>query len=634
MLINPINGQKYGIHSANGRNLLKYYINHYNKGGMKRKREDYEDDSEPELCTICFGNLGEHCEICQKRISNQEVSFFTDKKILLGCPGPNKLKEVETKKSKLMRSACICDIQLNCGHKFHFCCFESYFTTIQETDERFGSLPSYWNGIDLATPTCPLCRTHIVSVFTMNSIPLAKYSEPWHSRKNWLFAEKIGWPLGITDGFSVIYEGDVPTFHYRGVDELNKWEKGVGLLSKRFKALVNKMVQKQIEFYEEGYDTKLRLPEVRDYDDVRTGVPEMLPLIYKIKLRKLNDTEQNNRTSEIYNNILYYILFMSDHDYDQLNSMIDELSSDRIISSQYGGYLSEAPIYMNTIGPHAAKVYPNEYSYNSSRIVDGSTSAIIRQLSNIYNKPGTPESARWLPVPVNKYAALGSLILISILTDFCHISVVKRLIDLANTIDGFKNIIIDNSFNRLSPLNGAFSGLLTAQGGLRPYFNNKNPIIDIIIHKFYLLNKSLPEVSAIQKDRHEYSLDTETDIGANTLADFINILRNQMNDKLFTSPGTIRLPFVDYVDNTKREEYMGRLVHILEYIINILRRDYNEYYNILLETPIADSYIHGPNLESRTLGQFIEEAGFSPPPSGTVGASTAAPPPPPPPSDG
>ena len=94
--------------------------------------------------------------------------------------------------------------------------------------------------------------------------------------------------------------------------------------------------------------------------------------------------------------------------------------------------VSEAPIYMNTIGPHAAKVYPNEYSYNSSRIVDGSTSAInlmIRQLSNIYNKPGTPESARWLPVPVNKYAALGSLILISILTDFCHISVVKRLID-------------------------------------------------------------------------------------------------------------------------------------------------------------------------------------------------------------
>lgn len=40
MIVNPIDNNKYSIHSIVGRNLLKQYITNYKNGGMKRKRED------------------------------------------------------------------------------------------------------------------------------------------------------------------------------------------------------------------------------------------------------------------------------------------------------------------------------------------------------------------------------------------------------------------------------------------------------------------------------------------------------------------------------------------------------------------------------------------------------------------
>ena len=116
---------------------------------------------------------------------------------------------------------------------------------------------------------------------------------------------------------------------------------------------------------------------------------------------------------------------MSDSDYDSLNNYIDDLCRNRVFATELGRRMYEAPIYINNVGP------PN-YVYDSNN----STQDMIQRLSS---------QLRWQSVPVNRYAALGSLILISILTDYCDISVVKRLIDCANIIGGFKNIIIDQS---------------------------------------------------------------------------------------------------------------------------------------------------------------------------------------------
>ena len=232
MIIHPITGNRYKLDSSRGRNLLKYYISQYKHGGAV--------EEENQTCIMCMDNLGVTCEDTT-------------------CISPGS----------------VCDVVLNCGHKFHYCCFKGYFTNIQETAERFGALPSYWNGIDLATPTCPLCRTHIVSVFPANVIrPRSTRSEPWRSMQNLLIAG-----FGVDDGFTITYEGDLPVFNYRTQEDRNNWRTGMGLLSERFKALVDKMVQIQTYIYER-YKQILSSPKIYKPDGTRTGIPDELQLIY------------------------------------------------------------------------------------------------------------------------------------------------------------------------------------------------------------------------------------------------------------------------------------------------------------------------------------------------------------------
>ena len=525
MIIHPITGNRYKLDSSRGRNLLKYYISQYKRGGAV--------EEENQTCIMCMDNLGVACEDTT-------------------CISPGS----------------VCDVVLNCGHKFHYCCFKGYFTNIQETAERFGALPSYWNGIDLATPTCPLCRTHIVSVFPVNVVrPRSTRSEPWRSMQNLLIAG-----FGVDDGFTITYEGDLPIFNYRTYEDRNSWRTGMGLLSERFKALVDKMVQIQTYVYERDNQI-LSSPKIYKPDGTRTGIPDELQLIYMNHitdirlLDKLHDKAINNRTSAVYDYILFHILFKSDHDYERLNSDIGDF-----MSASNGGMFT----FVNSVGPPY-------YVYDSNN----STQDMIQHLSR---------HLRWQSVSVNKYAALGSLILISILTDYCDISVVKRLIDCANTVGGFKNIIIDNSFIRLSPLNDIFPGLVTRNGGLNPdgshntYFNIYNPIIDIIVQKFFLLTNVDTDI-----DDGLTSVDMidNNDIGANLLEQFINEIRFNHYPSL---------PSVDYVDNIKREEYMVRLIKILRYIITNHEMEYFEDFDTLLNMTIGDSDI--------TIGQFMDEVGI------------------------
>ena len=518
MIIHPITGNRYKLDSSRGRNLLKYYISQYKRGGAL--------EEENQTCIMCMDNLGVTCEDTT-------------------CISPGS----------------VCDVVLNCGHKFHYCCFKGYFTNIQETAGRFGALPSYWNGIDLATPTCPLCRTHIVSVFPVNvDRPRETRSEPWRSMQNLLIAG-----FGVDDGFTITYEGDVPIFNYRTQEDRNSWRTGMGLLSERFKALVDKMVQIQTYVYERDKRI-LSSPKIYKPDGTRTGIPDELQLIYMNHitdirlLDKLHDKAINDRTSAVYDYILFHILFMSDHDYDRLNSDIDEF-----ISTSNGGMFT----FVNSFGPPY-------YVYDSSNSTQDMIQGLSRNLS-------------WQSVSVNnvfhlsaEYAALGSLILISILTDYCDISVVKRLIDCANIVGGFKNIIIDNSFIRLSPLNDIFPGLVTRNGNINPdgshntYFNTYNPIVDIIVQKFYFMYRSLlPDDERLTAE----NMVGQNDIGANLLEQYINMLRSNYYSSL---------PPIDYVDNIKRGEYMDRLIIILQYIMDIVRSRHPSDYEEFLDSPIAD----------------------------------------------
>ena len=130
------------------------------------------------------------------------------------------------------------------------------------------------------------------------------------------------------------------------------------------------------------------------------------------------------------------------------------------------------------------------------------------------------------PTTFDRFSLIGSIILISILTDYCNISIVKKLIDVSDKIDGCLKNIYKNSFARLPPVNyNIFPGITSIddflQGwkGARERFRTRetpnnireteivdllkhsyrdkteddsyynfiltNPIIDLIIKKFY-----------------------------------------------------------------------------------------------------------------------------------------------------
>ena len=54
MIIHPITGNRYKLDSSRGRNLLKYYISQYKRGGTL--------EEESQTCIMCMDNLGVTCE--------------------------------------------------------------------------------------------------------------------------------------------------------------------------------------------------------------------------------------------------------------------------------------------------------------------------------------------------------------------------------------------------------------------------------------------------------------------------------------------------------------------------------------------------------------------------------------------
>ena len=134
----------------------------------------------------------------------------------------------------------------------------------------------------------------------------------------------------------------------------------------------------------------------------------------------------------------------------------------------------------------------------------------------------------------------------------------------------------------MSPLNDIFPGLVTRNGNINPdgshntYFNTYNPIVDIIVQKFYFLYRSLlPDDERLTAE----NMVGQNDIGANLLEQFINMLRSNYYSSL---------PPIDYVDNIKRGEYMDRLIIILQYIMDIVRSRHPSDYEEFLDSPIAD----------------------------------------------
>ena len=551
MIIHPITGDRFNLYSSRGRNLLKYYISHYKHGGTKRAREEEEDDT----CIICFSELSVPCDI--------------------GCLDDETVPDIS--------------VILDCGHKLHYCCFKKYFITVQDTTGRYGSQPSYWHGIDLATPTCPLCRSLITSVESTSTKKLRKTPTDYSSPN-----------LLIGDEFKEGNRRAQTVFIYKDRDN---WESGTSILTERYKKVIQKMLNIQGNKF-------LQTDSLLDVGE-GGGIPFEIKKIYDKERPMLIDRlgkilVKNNGTSELYNNFLLEIFFYSDWNYDRVITNIEDFTTNDTIHSL---------------------IYLDEFE----QFYDAKESAIplFRYLVNIFN---------WSPTTFDRFSLIGSIILISILTDYCNISIVKKLIDVSDTIGGFKKIFIDNSFARLPPVNNnIFPGITSIDDFLQGwrgarerfrtretpnnireteivdllmrsyskktehvlrdddsyYFDLTNPIIDLIIQKILILdNAVLSNTSSLPTDEAKaFSEIYEYDINTNALQLIINNLRQE--PQFFNAEA----PRIKYIDKDNVKEYITRLIEILEYILNKLTK-YPKDFNILMEKRV--------DYTGEDLFQFLE----------------------------
>ena len=541
MIIHPITGNRFNLYSSRGRNLLKYYISHYKHGGTKRAREEEED----ETCIICFSELSVPCDI--------------------GCLDDETVPDT------------LSTVILNCGHRFHYCCFKKYFITVQDTTERYGSQPSYWHGIDLATPTCPYCRSLITSVKSTKKLrkSLTDYSSP---------------NLLIGTEFDIDTSGGQTVFIYKDRDN---WESGSSILTERYKKVIQKMLNIQGNKF-------LQRDSLLDVGE-GGGIPFEITQIYNkerpLLINRLGEmlvvVEKNNRTSELYNYLLSEIFFYSDWNYERVITNIEAFTTNDTIRSL---------IYLD-----------NDFDqfYDAKK----STNPLFRYLVNIF---------KWSPTTFDRFSLIGSIILISILTDYCNISIVKKLIDVSDTIGGLKKIFIDNSFARLPPVNNnIFPGITSIDDFLQGwrgarelfstretpnniretvivdllkhsyskktedddsyYFDLTNPIIDLIIKKILILKSAmLSDPSSLPTDEAKaFSEIYEYDINTNALQLIINNLRQE--PQFFNAEA----PRIEYIDNSNLNKYLTRLFEILKYIVNKLRTKYPDYFDILIDTQVV-----------------------------------------------
>lgn len=548
MIIHPITGNRFNLYSSRGRNLLKYYISHYKHGGTKRAREEEED----ETCIICFSELNVPCDV--------------------GCLDDETVPDT------------LSTVILNCGHKFHYCCFKKYFITVQDTTERYGSQPSYWYGIDLATPTCPYCRSLITSVKSTKKLrkTLTDYSSP---------------NLLIGTEFDIVTSGGQTVFIYKDRDN---WESGTSILTERYKKIIQKMLNIQGNKF-------LQTNSLLDVGE-GGGIPFEITTIYNkerpLLINRLGIVvEKNNRTSELYNYLLSEIFFYSDWNYDRVITNIEAFTTNDTIRSL---------IYLDI---------EFEQFYDAKK----SANPLFRYLVNIFN---------WSPTTFDRFSLIGSIILISILTDYCNISIVKKLIDVSDTIGGFKKIFIDNSFARLPPVNNnIFPGITSIDDFLQGwerfrtgelnmsapssisssppnnipigetkivnllkriysnktedddsyYFDLTYPIIDLIIKKILILKSAmLSDTSSLPTDEAKALSEIyESDINTNALQLIINNLRQRPQ---FSNS---EVPRIEYIDKANVDEYITRLIEILKYIVNKLRTKYPDYFDILIDTQVV-----------------------------------------------